>query len=71
MKYKFYIGQYTKNGFPPLTFIETSNEYSFEKTLKELVDVTPYGMDIYIEYPDKNIKSYYKEIKKKGTDYEM
>ena len=61
--YKFYIGQYVEGGLPPLTFIEKSDKKNFERTLNQLIAITPYGMDIYIEDSYGIIWSYYREIK--------
>lgn len=61
--YTFYIGQYVEGGLPALTYIESCKDKNFEQTLNQLIDITPYGMDIYIQDARGIIWSYYREIK--------
>lgn len=61
--YTFYIGQYVDGGLPALIYIEKSDKKNFERTLNQLIDITPYGMDIYVKDGKGIIRSYYREIK--------
>lgn len=61
--YTFYIGQYVDVGLPALTYIEKSDKKNFERTLNQLIDITPYGMDIYVKDREGIVRSYYREIK--------
>lgn len=61
--YTFYIGQYLETGLPPLTMIERCSPAKFEKNLNELIEILPYGMDIYIKGVDGIIYGYHRELK--------
>lgn len=61
--YTFYIGQYVDRGLPALIYIEKSDKKNFERTLNQLIDITPYGMDIYVKDGEGIVRSYYREIK--------
>jgi hypothetical protein len=61
--YTFYIGQYLETGLPPLTMIEKCSKIKFEKNLNELLEILPYGMDVYVKDVDGIIYGYHRELK--------
>lgn len=66
--YKLYFGGYNKKGIPPLTLIEESNKRFLINNIQKLLDILPYGLDLYIETPKGKIYGWYKDLKTYTND---
>ena len=61
--YKLYFGGYNKKHIPPLTLIEKSSKKLLLTNIQRLIDILPYGMDLYIQTPTGKIYGWYKDLK--------
>lgn len=62
--YKLYIGGYDEKHNQPLTLIEETPKKSLLINVRRLLDVLPYGLDLYIEKPDKTIYAWHGDLTK-------
>ena len=60
--YKLYVGEYNKKCIPPLTLIEKTDEKLLMQNIRKLLEIIPYGMDIYIGKTDGIIYGYHKDL---------
>lgn len=64
MIYKLYFGGYDKKHIPPLTLLEKSTKKALLINIQKLLEILPYGLDLYIEKPDGKIYAWHRDLKK-------